>query len=713
MEDTEILEEALTNIQAMDDFYNEVHENGRDDQDFVNGVNQWSAEDKRQRDLDGVPSLVLNQTKPFCNQVINDIRQARPALRIVPVDSNADPETAEVLSGLIRNIEYRSKASDAYDTAARNAIQASIGWIKVCVDYEHEFTFDQEITIERILNFESAMIDPNSTMLDGSDAEYGVVYEDIPKEKFESLYPEATTEGFEGTFWSSDKTIRVAEYYYRVYDEVDIYQVAYQEGETVVEGVVTKPEIDLLEESGIEVEIVDQRKTRLPKVMQCLLTQNEILDKTEWVGKYIPIIPVVGDEIWTDGRRNFSSLIRQGKDAQRMYNYWKSASTHMIALQPKTPWTGAAGSFDSFPNEWANANRKNYAFLEYDVVYDENGQRVEPPKREAPVQGSPAMMQEAMNAREDIRLAIGMPLSNMGEKDNAISGVAIRNRQIEGDNATFHFIDNLATAMTHLGVILVDLIPKIYSKPQIRRIIGEDGTEDIVPVNQPYVQDKETGKKRPPKSGEQYDGIYRLGTGKYDVVCDIGASYSSQRQEMADKLGELVAAKPELFEVVGDLIFKSLDLPMSEELSERIKATMNPVVLGDDPQGEKLKQAAQQLKAMEEQLLNMDAALKDKRKNEEFEQQRDMEKIKLEREKLVIEANKVNAEIAKIQSEIEENRAQTINQRIENQARMDEVLSRVDDIGEALEIMLDNEERNRENDTPVEVSEVKENDDNE
>lgn len=699
----EILEDAKKCVEKCNTFYSRIFEEGRDDKDFVNGVNQWDGAEKNRRDIDGLPSLVLNQVKPFCQQVINDIRQARPAIRVVPVDNYADKDTADVFSGIIRNIEYQSKASDAYDTGAKNAVEAGIGWIKVRVDYASEYSFDQEIYIDRIINHEGAMLDPNAKNIDGSDAVYGFTIEDIDKDEFEKLYPEADCVGFDIGFWSTDNTVRVIDYYYKDYEDRTIYLVEKSENGIEVEGVIDEEEKKILEEEGVSFEVIDERKIRRPKIKQCLLTQNEILSSTEWLGKYIPIVPIIGDEVSVEGRRYFHSLIRQAKDAQRMYNYWKSCSTALIALQPKAPITGPVGSFASFPDEWANANRLNLPFLEWDPVYDENGNLLPPPKREPPIQGSPALMQEAISAREDISLSMGITPANMGRQDNAISGIAVRNRQISGENATFHFIDNLASSISHVGCILVDLIPKIYKKPQMRRILGEDSQESVVPINQPFEKDEDGNLV--PTQNSKYDGIYDLSAGRYDVVCDVGSSYATKRQETADKLIELTSARPELMEVVGDLIFDALDVPMSDQISERIRAVMNPEILGDDPQAQKLQAAAAQIQELQEQLKNFDAALQDKQKNEQFEQSYKIEELKLKRDELALDAQKAQADIAKTQSEIINNDAQTQQERIENAQLIVQLQEQVADISDAMTIFLDFEEETLRNNEEQETGE--------
>ena len=684
--DSELLEKAKSDFQKCEDYYSELYKDGQEDQDFLYGINHWSAQDAAKRAKERRPSLTLNQCLPFAHQVINEIKQARPAVRVTPFDENADIETANVLQGLIRSVERQSNANDSYDMAAMNSVGSGYGWIRINTEYDNPMSFDQEPIIERVNNFQSIYIDPQSQKLDGSDMEYAFVFDDVDKDVFERDYPDAMTQGFDGaTEWADDKTIRIAEYYYKEIEERTIYRVDI-EGSIAV---ITKEEYNALEEEGLSIEILDERETGFEKIKWCKLTGLEILEQEDIIGSYIPIVPVYGEEVWLDGKRQSHSLIRQAKDAQRMYNYWKSCSTEMIALQPKAPWVGAVGSFASCPNKWADANNENYAFLEYDVVYDEASQRVEPPQRQMPIQGSPIMLQEASNARDDIRLGLGIFEAGLGQQGNEVSGVAIRNRQIKGENSTFHFIDNLSSSISRVGVILVDLIPKLYSDRKIARILGEDGEEENVPINQSFVTDDVTGKKRPVKQGEEAEGIYKLDVGKYDVVCDVGASYSSKRQEMADKLIELTKASPELMGVVGDKIMDALDMPEGREIADRIRAQMPPELLGDDPQAAKMQQAAKTIQEMQEQMANMEAALLDKQSKEDQDREFKVVELELDTKKTESDIAKTNADIAKIMSEIQGGGGdiQQITQHLM------EVVANVNDLNQTVEIILDDVER--------------------
>lgn len=679
MTDEELLEQAQEHWSLCDDHYSEQYQESTDDWEFLHGIGQWDQGAENTRKKEGRPCLTLNQLLPYAHQITNDIKQARLAIRVVPVDSKADIETAEIRAGIIRNIEKQSRAKSVYGTAAMNAIGGGLGWIRVTTDYASPDSFDQEAYLKRVLDFTSVRLDPQSVQIDGSDAEYGFVQINYSKQRFEELYPDHNPVSFESL--SSDDEVCIVEYYYRECKKETLYEIELFDG--TIEQVLGSRLKDL-EENGLQYEEKRSREVEIYTVWHCVLNgEGSIEEKSEFPSQYIPLVPVVGEEVYIDGKRQCHSLIRQAKDAQRMYNYLKSENVNVMALQPKTPWVAPIGSFQSHPDKWANANTKNYAFLEYDVVTDdETGMPLPPPQRTPPIQGSAAMMQEAMSAREDIRLGLGVPQSNMGERSNAVSGIAIRNQQIEGDNATFHFIDNLSSSIAQVGRILNEIIPVLYSERKIQRIVGDNDEEENIVVNTPYIKGEDG--LRPAKGTDTPDGIYDLSVGKYDIDMDVGASYSSKRQETADKLNEMMKIQPELISVIGDLAVEALDIPMAKEIAERLRSQMSPDLLGDDPQAAKLQAAGVELKKMQEQLLNYEAALADKSKNEQFEQSLEAEKAQLERDKFMVEAEKTKADIQKIYAEIGKQ---------DQESNIEAIMGSVHELQQTIEIILDAKER--------------------
>src|SRR5437899_9377954 len=106
-------------------------------------TDQWDALALEARK--GRPCHVVNKPPQFIRQVTGDMRQSRPGIKVVPVDSGADIKTAEVRAGMIRYVENRSKAKHVYTTGADSQVTCGIGHWAVTTEYAHSGTFNQEI----------------------------------------------------------------------------------------------------------------------------------------------------------------------------------------------------------------------------------------------------------------------------------------------------------------------------------------------------------------------------------------------------------------------------------------------------------------------------------------------------------------------------------------------------------------------------------------
>lgn len=569
---------------------------------------QWPTEIKKKRELAQRPVLTINKMPAFIRQVVNDARQNKPSIKVHPVDDRADPKTAEIINGLIRNIEYTSNADVAYDTAGEAAIVGGFGYWRIGLDYAYADAFEMDLTIERISNQFSVYGDPNSTAADSSDWDVAFIVDRMPKEEFKRKYKKAknsagepATVDFDSggeTFgdWVNDDGVMIAEWWQRKEVETTFYLLS--NGHTYSEEQFADPDVQLGIQAGT-LSVVKSRKGTTHKVTQTFMTGADILEVKEWPGCYIPIIPVYGDEIIVEGKRHFRGLIHSAKDAQRMVNYWRSTSTELVALSPRVPFIGEEGAFDVDPN-WNTANSENHSYLEY-----KSGKQ--PPQRQ-PIDSGAAggALQEALNAADDMKAIIGIYDASLGARSNETSGRAIMARQKEGDTATFHFIDNISRAIRHTGRVLIDLIPKVYSGERIIRVLGEDGTPANVKVNaqEPQPVTGADGKPEVDERGAAIMALHDLTAGKYDLTVTTGPSYTTQREETAVQMTEFVRAFPAAAPIIGDLLAKSLDWPGADEIAERLKK-INPALqdqAGIPPQiQEQIKQGMEQIKKLEQE----------------------------------------------------------------------------------------------------------------
>lgn len=374
------------------------------------------------------------------------------------------------------------------------------------------------------------------------------------------------------------------------------------------------------------------------------LCGHQILDEKEWSGKYIPIARAIGNEFDIEGKVYYSGIVRNAKDAQRMYNYWVSQEVEMLALAPKAPFIGYAGQFEGFEHEWGAANGVNYPYLQAQPVVDNAGTVLPIPQRSMPPMASSGILQAKAGAAEDIKTATGQFDASLGARSNETSGKAIMARQREGDTSTFHYVDNLSRTIRHVGRIIVDLIPKIYDVPRVARIMGEDGSVDHAQIDNSTAQ--AVTKVQSPFT-QTVQKIYNPSIGKYDVAVTVGPSYTTKRQEVADTMKELFQANPNLWQVLGDKYAKASDWPDGDAFAKRLKYILLPQIQKDEAgedQEEIPAQAKMQIQQMQQELQQTQAQLKGI--GEEYNQLKEGHEIDLQ--KLTIDRYKAETERLKL-----------------------------------------------------------------
>ena len=651
--DEKLLADAHARFKLAQEAEEDIRRAALEDKKFRAGE-QWPEQIKAMRDADDRPCLVINKAPQFVTQITNDQRQNRPSIKVNPVDDKADVETAKIYQGLIRHIEVNSGADAARDNAFEAAVTGGFGYYRVITQYVSPMSFDQEILIKRIANEFSAIIDPFCQEPDGSDAEYGFVFEDIPREEFKRRYPKSELSqegswdavGAQKPDWVTSDGARVAEYFYKEYAERDLCLLS--SGDVVFQEESEQMVAILSKKIGQPVTVIKKRKAQIPSVKWCKINGCEVLEKTDWLGQYIPIIPVYGQELNIDGERILEGVIRHAKDPARMYNYWASAETEAIALAPRAPFIADAKSIEGYEHIWAEANTKNHSYLPYNARPD-----VPMPQRQSFEPAVQAITQARMMASDDMKATTGLYDAARGAQSNETSGRAILARANQAQTGNFHFTDNLTRAIRLEGKILLDLIPKVYDTARAARILGEDGEPEIIRINEEFE-----------RKGERV--LYNLGVGKYDVTVSTGPSYASKRQEAATSMLELSKAAPLVMQAAPDLLVKAMDWPGAPEIAERLKKTLPPGI-ADDPKDKKplppeVQAQMQQMGQMLEQLQKDRADLLSEREQKlveiESKERIEMKKleVQLEIERAKLDAKDslalLNAEIASIEQRL-------------------------------------------------------------
>jgi hypothetical protein len=506
--------------------------------------------------------------------------------------------------GLVRNIEYVSKAQSVYEEALQSAVQGGIGWWRVNTQYCSDDSFDQEIIIEPIKNQLGVYQDPDIKQKDGSDAKFGFVFEDIPTKEAKRAHPDvnfAPSSGIAldgpGTWIKLDYT-RVAEYYRIQETDDELIYMEDQEGHgaTFFRSDVPKQYRKQIETQGETSESFRTRKVKRRKLQWFKIIGDTIVDRRDFKYKYIPLVRTIGIEIVIDGELHRRGHVRTLKDPQRMYNYNSSAQCEYGATGTKSPWVGPKAAFEGNESQWNVANIQNAAYLTYNHVDGDNNP-IPKPERMDPPGLAPAFIEGMRIADHEMDMASGQYSAQHGDQSNERTGRAIAERQRQSDTATYHFVNNQALAIRYTGVIILDMAPHVYDTERVLQIMGRDGVQSNITIK----PDMEEAVREEAQDKEIINIMFNPKIGKYIVEADIGPAYSTQRQEAWNAFVQIITGAPQLIDEIGDLMFRSADFPLADKIAERLMRkirTEKPYLFENDaptPQMQAMQQQVQEL----------------------------------------------------------------------------------------------------------------------
>jgi hypothetical protein len=625
-EDKKILQEAKDNFKRWQDWETDFRSRYINDIKFANADSdngwQWPQDLRADREANKRPALTINKTARLVAMITNDASENKPAITIKPTGNDSSYKSAQVYEGLVRDIEYKSAAQVIYDDCTVSQVEGGIAYFRIEQVYTEDVSFDQELRITPVRDHLGVFLDCDIKQKDGSDALWGGVFDDMPREEFEKLNPDIDMQDIgnvtvfhedEGETWLKEDSIRIAEYYRIIQANDELYWVEDDKG---VESTFKASDAP----KGFRNTLINGKYKKRKIVTRNLewykIAGNKIIDRRKLKGKYIPLIRVVGIERIIDGKLERKGYVRAIKDAQRMYNFNASQEVEGVSLQTKTPWVGPAAAFEGNEVAWNNANTSNAAYLTYKHL-DPDGNPLPAPQRLEPPKSIDGFIQGMQLADNQMAMVGGREEAGLGREGQEKSGLAIQQRQRMGDKANAIWLTNLAIALCYAGRIIIDLVPHIYDTKRVVQIMGKDGTQSKVTIDptadDPYQETKEA---------DVVQVLFNPAVGKYEVQSAPGPAYATQRQEAWNAFVQIVTGAPALIDEIGDLMFRSADFPLADKIAERLRRKIQanaPYLLedgGTTPQmtamQAQLKDAQGQVGELIQKLAEKNLELKDK-----------------------------------------------------------------------------------------------------
>ena len=594
-EQNEIVKEALERFETASDGWSDIYEQSVADVSFIDDdEGQW--EDSVRESRHNRPCLTFDKLSASVDRVVGGQMAQMPSVKVRAAEEG-DEDIAEVYQGLIRQIDQRG--IQAFKTAFKFAVKSGWGCLLVDHDYIDDVSLDQDIILREIKNPFSVLLDPIIQAQHVQEARFGFMFEDMERQEFSRLYPDAESYPGESDFtttgnmdsWVSEDFVRVADYFRITLEEKTLVQLS--DGR-VLDLEEVQPVRDELNLQGIT--LGKTRKVQKRKLERFKISGMEILEEVECVGRFIPLVPMFGKTSNINGKYITRGIVRKAKDAQRLYNYSRSVAVEVTALTPKQPYFVTPAMIKGHESKWKNMMVSNDPVLQFNF---DQGQK---PYRESPAQGSPGLLQDAQFAAEDIKATTGIFDANIGQQGQETSGVAIGRRQFQGEMSNFEYQDQLIDSMELAGRIMIDMIPAVYDTERTIRIIGEDEREETVQVNK-TLMDAQTGT---------FVKTMDLNVGNYDIKIASGPSFTTRKQETAEQLSSMIAQNPAMSQLVGDILFQNLDLVGGDEAIKRLRSAgvKAGIIEPNQEEAVALQSQIQASKQLEQQAAQLELALK-------------------------------------------------------------------------------------------------------
>lgn len=536
------------------------------------------------------PTLVIDKTGPIITKLSNEFQSADIGVSLVQagdfqsVQPEGENTELKLREGLIRRIQRTSEAADARLWAYQRAVTCGRGYYGLKTKFVDGKTFDQDVVYRRFKHQGAVGLDPSHEEPDGSDAQWGFVTSFLSWGEYQATYPrrngrknrvcdfslaDFTRAAEDQPEWfltrdGQPAAVQVVEYFYTEFESRLLYQL--EDGTEV-----------WADEAPGGVEPVQSRQVLDRQVKWCKFDgcDDDVLEETDWTTKYIPIIKVLGRELQPfDNDTRCEGIVQPLVDVCRANNYAISSLIEKIGTMPTAQLMVAEGQIDNFQEFWNSLNTRVLPYLPY-RRYDDAGRDLGVPPR-VPADPSIGALATAIQVlNESIQAVSSMSDPSLGESDPSVKSGKLALALIDQARmATSHFAENMRRSMEYDGKQVNAMLYPIYGKPgRMTRIVTSEKKEQIVQINAPTGIAPEGLPQQAPPSytlTETFDA---------DVVIKVGKSFPTLREEQSTRMGELIAAQPEMFfPIFGDLWLEATDWPDHQGMAKRAKLVLAPPI---------------------------------------------------------------------------------------------------------------------------------------
>lgn len=586
---------------------------------------RWEPKTYAKRVSEGRLCLDENLLGPFCNQVVNDIKQSDFATQVKSKDAGTDPKLAKVRQGLHRGVQQIGGWSPMLGQCADDLVTGGLCAARILTQYENPMSFRKEIQYRNIDPLRMFHGDGTHKKSNFSDVTDSLVYEPYTKDKFKSEFGVDATKylGSSSPWGSQESGPWVSEYFFK--DETperlamtvtgkDMYV---SELKMVLKNpnhkfYVGREDLQLLAQLGnltLDDLIArdDQgepiiRDTEACQIWWCKIAAKEVLSKEPWPGTIIPNFVGIGRKVLIDGVAFYYGLAEPAMDAQMRHNYAVTMHTERLSYAPKIPiWMPIEGVPAGQQTNWDNINQSMNA-VGYYHAYDPNdpSRPLPAPIRAPSVQSDPGFLDLQGITQQGIKGTLGMWETSLAAPSNETSGVAIRTRERQADTGNYDWGANVAVMAEAMATATDEILPKVIDVPQQVRIVGEDDKEAVIWAASLEEDAEDAGK------------YFNLNQGKFDLLVKMTQGADTKRDETNLLLQTIFQAVPGSVLPLGPTYIRNSEIKDADgaaKLLERWANTQSPGLFPPEQGQQDPQQMQAALSQMQQKMAQMQESL--------------------------------------------------------------------------------------------------------
>jgi uncharacterized protein YeaO (DUF488 family) len=617
------------------------------------------------------PQIEFNVSEAYISRLMGEFSKQEPSISVGSEDeSEADPTTVHVVEAHLRHLLLDKNNHHTRWEIMKDLYSGGFSSSKIWTDYAAPMgkkAFQQIFKWDRCYDPTLVGYDQMARYSHKGDGRFQFECMPYEIEDFKTLNPDIATDklsfvrNFSGFNWSylngNEKIVMACDYYEKKKREVKILQLVNGEVMTVAE---YEKFMEQWEKSGTLAMLPavkgKPRWSTLETIVRYRCIETEVIEYSETDFTFFPLVFFDGNSIMLRNPKTSGAVeqftrpyVYHAKGAQKLKNFAGITLANEMENIVQHKFMVAK---EALPKEmdWLNAYKdiQKPSNLVFNAFFEQDPDKPIPnPIQPVPrIPTPPEVVQTFSSTDSLIQNILGSYDASLGINDNQLSGIAIVEAATQSNAAAMPYVVGFLQGLQRIAEIVVDLIPKYYKTPRTIPVMGLDGKQDYVKINQ-----------------DQGVSLF-YDTNVLNVKVEAGVSFQIQKSRALQQLIALQQASPLFAQFMNE---KGLSVLLD---NIEIRGIDQLKLMVDDWQKELAKQKQLAMQQQQQQMQNNPLIIKNQIEQQKLQlsAQELQQKGQMHQSQFQLDIEKLKQDQLKIITDMSIAKENSITQRVKAEA---------------------------------------------